>query len=208
MTDAPEMNQKKERLPDPLSEILRLKRKLNPKSSVAKSPFCDVIISMRMQGVNYHRIEKWLEQQGKEHRIPASTICRNTKHLEINLPYAEEMAERWGGRIDLDLARELAGQIVLQRTRVDRLQKQEDATQQGNPKYSDKRIRSERELLTIMIKELHAMMKNPLEAAMEAVAADQQGKVDMSQDAQEKVAEMILNGEIKLSADLASNSVH
>jgi len=192
---------RKEKLPDPLAEIAQLRKKLNPKSSVAKSPFCDVLLSMRMQGVNYHAMERWLIEQGQEQRIPASTIFRNMKGIEVNLPYAEQLAERWGGRIDLDLSRELAGQLIAQRMRVDKLQRQEEKLQETNARYLDKRLRGERELLASLIKDLHGMMKNPMEAAIEAMQADALTTMSISEDASALVTEMILNGEIKLGIE-------
>lgn len=197
-----------ERLPDPLNLIAKAKKKLNPQGAVAKSPFTDVILAMRLQGINYQAIEKWLVKQGPDHRIPASTLCRNLKSLEVNLPYAEELAEKYGGRIDLDLGRELAGQIIQQRNRLDNLQRQEIKVQtegvdggKPNPRYLDKRIKPERELLASLIKDLHGMMKSPLEAAEEALQADQMVEVSMTEDGRAVLRDMILSGDLKLGAE-------
>lgn len=195
----------REKLPDPLSLIARAKKRLNPQGAVAKSTYVDVILAMRLQGINYHAIEKWLTKQGPEHRVPASTLCRNLKNINVDLPYAEELAEKYGGRIDLDLARELAGQIIQQRSRVDNLQRQEVKIQtegldgqKPNPRYLDKRIKPERELLASLIKDLHGMMKSPLEAAEEAVQAEAVAGVTMSEDGESVLREMILSGDLKL----------
>lgn len=197
-----------EKLPDPIAIIAKMKKRLNPQGAVAKSPYVDVIIGMRLQGINYGAIEKWLVKQGLEHRIPASTLCRNMKHLQVELPYAEELAEKYGGRIDLDLGRELAGQIIQQRARVDNLQRNEILIQteglngqQPNPRYHDKRIKPERELLASLIKDLHGMMKSPLEAAEEAMQADAVAGVEVSEDGEAVIREMILSGDIKLGLE-------
>lgn len=188
------------KLPDPLREIARHKKKLNPKSSVAKSKFVDIIISMRMQGVPPQKIEEWLKAQGPEYRIPATTIWRNTKNLEFSVSYIEELAERWGGRIDLDLGRELAGQIIQQRNRIDSLQRDEVEKQKKNPRYLDRRIRGERELLTLMIKEMYGLMKDPMAAALEALAADSTIEVEMTTDGQKLLEQMLLDGDLKIGS--------
>jgi hypothetical protein len=188
------------RLPDPLREIARLKKQINPKCAVAKSKYVDIIISMRMQGVAHHKIEKWLNDQGPEHRIPASTIFRNTRNMEIDLPLAEEMAQRWGGRIDVDLGRELAGQMLAQRNRIDSLQRAEAQAQKGNPRYLDRRIRVERELLMFIIKDMYAMLKNPLEAAMEALQADGLVAVEMTDDGKKLLEQMLIDGDLKIGS--------
>lgn len=195
-------------LPDPAGMISRIKSRLPKNCAVKNSPFCEVIISMRMQGVDYRTIEAWLTEQGPEYRISSPTIWRNLKNtkLQVELPYAEEIAEKWGGRIDLDLARELSGQIVAQRARVDNLQRKEVEKQQsGQPHYHDKRIVKERMALADLVKSLHAMMKSPLDAAREAIAADQLGKAvqpQLTSDGEAKIRQMILDGSLRLG-DLA-----
>ena len=141
------------KLADPHGMIARIRRSLNPNCAVRLSPYCDVLISMRMQNIPYLQMEKFLIEQGKEknenYRISAPTLYRNfmkTK-LNIELPYAEELAERWGGRIDLDLVRELSGQILIQRQRVDKLVRREQQMQRKTPGYHDKRIRAEQDAL-------------------------------------------------------------
>lgn len=190
-------------LPDPAGMISRIKSRLPKNCAVKRSPYCEIIISMRMQGIDYRSIESWLIEQGEEHRISSPTIWRNLKNtrMVVELPFAEELAEKWGGRIDLDLAREMAGQIVAQRKRVDNLQRKEEERQKTNQSYHDKRLRQERDSLTEMIKALHGMMKSPVEAAKEALEANSlitAMTVKLSQDAASVLKDMILNGELAL----------
>ena len=191
-----------QKLPDPQGMIARVKGRMSRNCAVRKSRYCDIIISMRMQGIAYRQIEAWLIEQGEEYRISSATILRNLKKtkLQVELPYAEEMAEKWGERIDLDYARELAGQIVAQRQRVDKMQRLEIESQTKNSRYFDRRLKPERELLTTMIKALAVMMKTPLEAAQEAMAAEAlMGAIgfQMSEDATAMLKDLLISGELK-----------
>lgn len=191
-----------QKLPDPHGMIARVKGRMSKNCSVRISLYCDIIISMRMQGIPYRQIEAWLIDQGDEHRISASTLYRNlTKtKLKVDLPYAEELAEKWGERIDLDHARELAGQIIAQRKRVDKLQRLEEELQKHNQRYFDRRLKPERELLMNMIKTMAAMMKSPLEAAQEAMEAGAlMGAIgfSMTEDATTVLKDMLLSGELQ-----------
>lgn len=190
--------------------IARIRSRMSPNCAVRLSPYCDVIISMRMQGVPYRDIESWLVKQGEEHRVSAPTIWRNFKQtkLQVELPYAEELAERWGGRIDLDVVRELAGQIISQRKRIDRLLRLEEEKQKTSLGYHDKRIRGERETMVMMLRSLQAMMASPEEAAKEGMRADQMARpleiADMSEDVLSLLRDALLSGELKISEpDLA-----
>jgi len=192
---------KVQKLPDPLGIIKRIKARLSVNCAVKKSPFCEIIISMRLQGIDYRSIEKWLIDQGEEYRISSPTIFRNLKNtkLEVTLPYAEELAEKWGGRIDLDHIRELSGQVLAQRKRLDRLQRREEEHQVDRPHYFDRRIRQERELLTNMIKALGSLIKSPLELADEARAAEAYSALNtlkLSDDAVAVLKDMLISGEL------------
>ena len=191
-----------QKLPDPHGMIARVKGRMSKNCAVRISLYCDIIISMRMQGIPYRQIEAWLIDQGDEYRISASTLYRNlTKtKLKVDLPYAEELAEKWGERIDLDHARELAGQILAQRKRVDKLQRLEEETQKKNERYFDRRLKPERELLMNMIKTMVVMMKSPLEAAQEAMEASAlMGTIgfSMTEDATSVLKDMLLSGELQ-----------
>jgi len=202
-----------QKLPDPQGMIARVRGRLSVRCAVRKSKYCEIIISMRMQGIPYRKIEDWLIEQGDEYRISAATLFRNLKKtkLQVELPYAEEMAERWGGRIDLDYARELAGQIVAQRERVDRMQRQELISQESNARYFDRRLKPERELLNNMIKNISSMMKSPLEAAQEAVEANALiGALGfkMSEDTANLLKEMLLSGELQYGTEESEFGPH
>lgn len=193
--------------------ISRVKSRLPKGCAVARSPFCEIIIAMRMQGVDFRSIEKFLISEGEEYRISAPTIHRNLARtkLAVELPYAEEVAERWGGRIDLDLVREMSGQIMAQRQRIDRLQRAEVERQAKTPGYHDKRIRQERDSLSEMIKTLHGMMKSPLDAAREGMEADailDKGRtIALTPDAAAVLKDMILSGELSLT-DTSQQTEH
>lgn len=196
-------------LPDPAGMISRIKSRLAMNCAVKNSPFCEVIISMRMQGVDYRAIEKFLRDQGEEHRISSVTIWRNLKgtKLKVELPYAEELAEKWGGRIDIDLARELTGQILAQRNRVDDLQRKEIETQKLKPHFHDKRIVKERMALADLVKSLHSMMKSPLEAANEAIAASEMNRAtqpNLTAEGEAAIRELILSGQLRLGDSSAT----
>jgi len=191
-----------QKLPDPHRMIARIRGRMSKNCAVRVSPYCDIVISMRMQGIPYRQIEDWLIEQGDEYRISAGTILRNLQKtkLKVELSYAEELAEKWGERIDLDHARELAGQIVAQRMRVDKMQRLEEERQELNPRYFDRRLRGERELLTKMLRDMQVMMKTPLEAAQEAMEAGAlMGAIgfQMSEDAKSVLKDMLLSGELQ-----------
>jgi hypothetical protein len=190
-------------VPDPHGMIARIRAQLTPNCAVRLSPFCDWIIAQRMQGVPYRDIENWLIEQGAEHRISAPGIWKNFQKvkIQIEIPYAEELAERWGGAIDLDLARVLQGEILAQRARIDRLMRNEKEQQKTKPTYHDKRISHERAALNDLIKTLHNMMKSPLEALKESEAADAAAAANnltISDDAKALVRQMLLDGDLKL----------
>lgn len=191
--------------PDPQGMIARVRSRLPKDCSVRKSSYCDHIIAQRLQGIPYHAIEKWLSEKGKESRISAATIWRNFKatKIRITLPYAEELAEQWGGTIDMDLARELTRQVLTQRQRVDHMVVQEAVKRRTAPLYTNKYIRAEMETLNNLIANLSKMMKNPVEAADERIKAAGMlkkvvGDMDMTEEAEASLVEMILSGALTL----------
>lgn len=197
---------KVQKLPDPQNMISRVKARMSKKCAVRVSPYCEIIISMRMQGIDFRSIEKWLIEQGEEYRISPTTIMRNLRStkMEVELPFAEELAEQWGGRIDLDYARELSGQIVSQRHRISKMQRREEVKQNENEGYFDKRIRAEVDTLHSMIRTLHSLMKSPLEAANEAIAASgiiKAATLHMTPDVRGVIRDMLLSGELAFGSE-------
>jgi hypothetical protein len=191
--------------PDPQGMIARVRSRLPKDCSVRKSQYCDYVIAQRLQGIPYHAIEKWLGEKGKEHRIPQATLWRNFRatKIRIELPYAEELAEQWGGSIDMDLARELTRQILTQRRRVDHMVVQEAKKRDQAPLYTNRLIRAEMETLNNLIANLHKMMKSPMEAAEERAKAagllkKVTGEMDMTEEGENALVEMILSGALKL----------
>lgn len=197
-----------QKLPDPHGFIRRIKGKLNKRCAVRQSPFCDVIISMRMQGVPFRDIETFLVDQGEGYRISSPTICKNFKQtrMEVKLTYAEEMLEKMGGIINLDLIREASQNIILQKERVDRLVRREEIIQtkgmndqKANPAYLDRRVKGELELLNNMIRQLHAMLEKT--SSGENVDPEVLNKMEaqelhMTEDVAQVLADMIINDEL------------
>jgi len=109
------------RLPDASGKIRRAKRRISKACAVMKSPFCEEIIALRLQGWSYRKIETWLIDKGEQHRIAAPTLFRNLKPIRQleSLPMAEMLAEDFGGLIEIDPAREVARSVLLQRRRVE-----------------------------------------------------------------------------------------
>lgn len=164
-----------------------------------------------MQGVPYDAIEEFLKQQGDKFVIPKATLWRNLQAAkkEVELPYAEEIAERWGGSIDIDAARELQRMILVQRRRVDKMVKKEEEKQKlpTSSSYFDKRIRAELETLSQMVGQYYRLMKSPMDAADERKKADEEirkTEVDMTPETANQLADLLLKGKLTIGVD-ASN---
>lgn len=193
------------KLPDPQGMISRIKAKLPRNCSVRKSPFCEHIIGMRMQGISYHSISAFLLSQGEQYRIPATTIWRNIEatKLKIELPYAEELKERWGGSIDLSAAVEIANQILVQRGRIDKMVRYEESRREKTPGFYNKSIRAEMETLNNMVRTYQAMMEDPRDAVKKRVEADQAlnwgvPEATLEGETAAVLTDMILRDELKI----------
>jgi len=199
----------RKKLADPVGMIARIRNKLVKQGAVRRSPFCDYIISMRLQGVPYLDIERWLIQQGPEYRISAPTICKqlNATKLNVDLTYAEKMLEDKGEFVEINLVREMSNNIITQKLRLDQLVKSEQKKRQesGFENYSDRRIRGEMMVMNDLIRNLHEILaKMPAEAAAAAKSAaeDAAKHLDISPDAEALLVDLIVNDEIKyLGAD-------
>lgn len=189
------------KLADPLGYIEKTKKDLNPHCKVRKSPYCDHIIALWLHGSPYLKIEKWLVDRGPEHRIPSPTIFRNFKEVKrlVTLPFAEEQAERFGGVIEIDISREMAGLILAQRERIDKLLRREQFQQKSaNPDYHDHRIRKEMELQLEQLKTAAEYLDkledqrhdDPLEQIIEA------GGLVIAPEVESALTDMLLHGEI------------
>jgi hypothetical protein len=209
---------KTHRLVDPTGIIKRTRARLNKQCAVFKSPYCDYVISMAMQGVPYRDIEKWLIEQGEEHRISAPTIWRNLNQtgLQVNLTRAEEKLQKYGEVLNLDLIREMSQNIVTQKERVDRLVRGEEERrkQKGSENYADRRVHQEMALLHTMTKDLHTMLQRVPEDAVAAAEQElrklESGAINLSADAASVLQDMILNNEITIGPIDADrpNSIH
>lgn len=144
--------------------IRRIRERLTKNCAIRLSVHCDTIIAMRMQGIPFQKIEDWLIEQGKQYRIAAPTLQRNFAKtgIRIELPAAEQIAERWGGRMDIDIQREVQGLILLQKGRVSELVNREKQKQITNPGYFDRRVRQEMAELLAQVSTLQKLMDQGL----------------------------------------------
>jgi hypothetical protein len=159
---------------------------------------------MRLQGDSYGKIEAFLKQKGVEYHIPAATLCRNLVRAfgteQDFMPVYEELAEERGGEIAFDARRSLVGQVLVQRTRIDYMVRQEASKRKTRPGYSNPRIRQEMETLMQLV---DSAAKYDGELAKDA-ANPTKTLGSVSDQAQEAIAEMILNGQIALPDRKAS----
>lgn len=170
--------------------------------SVVRSKFCDMIIAMRLEGHSLRKIAAWLKEQGMEYIIPAATIDRNLKSsgVNLNLPYGEELAETWGGDIEIDVARELARSILIQRKRIDRFVRLEDEISRTKRGHVDRRIKGEITVLNRLIDSFQALLDDPMEAAkrLSQVERDMVPTVEMSEESERVMTDLILKGGLSL----------
>jgi hypothetical protein len=110
-----------------------------------------------------------------------------------------QAAER-GGEIAFDARRSLVGQVLVQRTRIDYMVRQEASKRKTRPGYSNPRIRQEMETLMQLV---DSAAKYDGELAKDA-ANPTKTLGSVSDQAQEAIAEMILNGQIALPDRKAS----
>jgi len=193
-----------EKIPDAQGAIAKVRTRLARNCSVRLSQYCDHIIALRMQGTPFYAITKWLKEKGEEHSIPPSTIWRNLKgaNIDTKLTYAEEMAEKWGGSIDIDLQREIAAQIIVQKKRIDTMVRNELTRRKANDTYVDRRIRMEMETMGSMVKSLHAMIHQVVpEGDSSKEKLTRAWGLTMSEDAQAVLTQMILSGELILKGE-------
>lgn len=184
------------RNPDPKGKIAKAKAKMPAACSVRKSKFCDEIISLRLSGQSYRKIEDWLRGKGAEHAIPAATLCRNLMtglgNTQDFMPVYEEVAEQNGFDITIDPGRSLAGQALIQRQRIDYMIRNESLKQRASPGYSNSKIRQEMETYLQLVK-----AAAEYELAKDGEEKDvTKGNSDLSQEAEDALAELILSGEI------------
>lgn len=183
---------------DPKGKIAKAKARMPAACSVRKSVLCDEIISLRLQGHSYRKIEEWLREQGPEHSIPAATLCRNLQRglgaVQEFMPVFEETAEINGGDITLDASRTLTGQAMVQRIRIDYMIRQEAEKRKTRPGYSNPRIRQEMEthLQLVQAASLFEAQKNKDSGAIGA------GNAMLTPEAEDVLSAMILNGTITL----------
>lgn len=107
----------------------------------------------------------------------------------------EEIAENWGGEIPFSPARDLAGQCMIQRTRIDYMVRAELEKRKTRPGYFDGRIRREMETYVLLMTQAE-------------ISSEKTGKdigdpgsltAELAPEAASLLARMILDGEIKVA---------
>lgn len=184
------------RIVDPKGKIAKAKAKMPSACSVRRSRFCDDIISLRLQGHSYRRIEDWLRVKGTEYLIPAATLCRNLiRGLGTEqefMPVYEEAAEQNGGDITVDPGRSLAGQALIQRGRIDYMVRHEAEKRRTNPGFANPRIRQELETYMSLVE---AAAKYEVDQTGQA-SDPTRGNSLLSSLAESALAQLILDGHI------------
>lgn len=183
---------------DTQGKLARAKSHMPSQCSVRKSPLCDEILSLRLQGYSYKKIEVWLRSQGEGMMIPAATLCRNLQKAfqgdQDFMPAYEEVAEAHGGDIALDPGRTLAGQALIQRMRIDYMVRQENDRRKVKPGYSNPRIRQEMETYLQLV---NAAAQYETEKAQEEGSISG-GNSQMTPEAEAALAELIMSGKITM----------
>lgn len=199
---------KVERPADPTGVIAKVRGRMPRDCSVRQSAFCDHIIAMRMQGVSYGKIAAWLVEQDPNEFIPPGTLFRNLKKgfgtMQVQLPLYEEKADKWGGSLHIDVEREVAGAILLQRGRLDRMLRMEGKIQKEKPGYRDTRLRGEMELLTEQLALLHEVQKDLTavnDAKKQTEKALHGSNLVLTAEAETLMLSLVLQGKIGLSAE-------
>lgn len=183
---------------DPHGLVAKAKVRMSPDCSVRQSKFCEEIIAQRLQGRSLYQIADWLKEQGTEHFIPPPTLHRNlrkalSKDNEL-LPLHEEIAEKVGGDIPFDPYRDMMGQALMQKLRIDYMVRNEIEKRKGRPGYANPRIRQEMETYILLV---DAAAKFG-ESVGKGVGDQAKNNLALSDEASTKLAEMILSGDIKL----------
>lgn len=198
----------RQHLADPLNYIARIRARMPKNCGVRQSEYCDFIISLRMQGYSYYKIRDWLIQRGPEHAISVPTLARHLgralKKQEVALTYIEEQAEKWGGRQDLDLAKELASQILTQKDRIDAMVRAEKDRQKESPRYVNGHIRREMETMSKYMELAVSLQRMLDEKEKEKSTYDpNDSALDMTimdETTEEKLVELILDGKVATAA--------
>jgi len=178
--------------------MARAKARMPVDCSVRKSQYCDEILSLRLQGFSYRKIEEWLREKGRQFAIPAATLCRNLVRgfgdKQDFVPVYEQMTEEHGGDMLMDAGRVVAGQLLVQRTRLDYMVRMEAERRKQRPGYSNPRIRQEMETLLMLARAAEDMK------ALQEKGSLADGKVmaEISEGAKEALANMILEGQVSI----------
>lgn len=196
-------------LADPHGIIAKIRARMSRDCAVRRSPYCDHVIAKRLQGISYTKIRDWLWDQNPDLAIPVPTLARNlakaVKLSEMDQSVAEQIAEMWGGSLEFDLERTIAGQALVQRQRIDDMVKAEKERKKVKSGYMNPRIRQEMETLSSLLAQLERIKgaRDKEEAGKEIltgkeVEESEIGKITMDKDGEQALTELILQGRLKI----------
>lgn len=192
------------KLVDPDGRVRAAKRNLNKEGAVRRSPFCEVIISLWLQGAGWRDIEQWLIAQGPDYRIPSTTLWRNFKKAGLDtrrsLTKIEEEIEANGGVVFIDIVNEARNNLLLQKRRIDHLVRTEAfrKTQKGSEFYHDKRVAQELKAQAELIA-LYSKILDQASGKGEDSKKEGEGQpLKMTSEAKVLLVEMLISGEIEL----------
>lgn len=195
--------------------ILRIRQHLRVKCALRKSPYCDWIIALRLQGVTYPQLSRWLFE--RDYGMPIATLCVNLKNIAV--PNRTREADAIGGRFGTDEEAELEGQIAMLRGRIDKMHNYEKARQAGspgNPKanppipamapepgYYHPRIERTSEIMQNAIVNLATLRERAAERAASESPKDKKTLQNaISAEAMDVIRGLYLTGQIRLLDDV------
>lgn len=182
--------------------IATLKSQLRNKSAVKESPFCNELISMRLQGSTYNQLSEFTASKGV--RIPITTIRRDLMNVvKPQLTMTEEAMERWGGELTINTKRELSLQIRMQKLRIDDMHREEKKRQKekNNPYYLIPEIKGEVLVLNTLLAHLTTIEHRERELSVEEAKKPinvSEYTLKMTEDGRAVFREMFLTGEVAL----------
>lgn len=196
---------------DSEGRIAKIKARMARDCAVRKSKYCDHIIALRMAGRSFYKIKDWLYDQDPEAIISVPTLSRNLKKAfraeDAHLDFAQELAEKWGGDLSVDLERELEAQILTQRRRIDVQVRAEAQRQATRPGYRNATLRQEMETLATLLDQYTRLkgigQSRPNSSISPDIPMQNQPKVEpgtpvLDQQSSAALVDMILTGKIKV----------
>jgi hypothetical protein len=149
---------------DYAGKLAQVKRKLPYRSAIRKSDFCDHIISMWLQGYQFEKISKFLNEQGAEFYISAHTLSKTLRPIRDTFltPVGSKIINDLGGSVEVSVEDELKQLILIQKQRIDSLLRKENGLNaSGEGKYYSQ-VRHEIETMLSITKQMREIEKASL----------------------------------------------